>query len=310
MKHLPCAVATTVACFVSLMGLAQGPSALVNPGFEEVRWGWNADLMSPGSWVGGGRIHGGLTGWAHYGPVSGSTSGLGYRFAVNGFNPAGWAEAYLVDNTWTPALYQDVTESWRDFLVVDNTWHWNSPTSADRSLDGRYSIALMSFYPADALITDPQWGFSGWSDIGTRSGDSLYLGRAGIAQTVTLPPDIEEFTCYYTQPNITDFPTGGSVVLSFNNQVLGYTLEPTLGPKGPTTLLRADLTPLAGQSGELRIGIEGPGYFLIDSITVIPEASATAGGSLLALGVMLLAARRHRARSRDAPSLDRIKATV
>ncbi|MFM8359009.1 MAG: hypothetical protein ACKOET_10690, partial [Verrucomicrobiota bacterium] len=268
MKPFPWHLALFAIGIAPFLGRAASPSALVNPGFENVL-DWNGNPIPPGT-VGPIATWGGLPGWSHYGPNSGSSTVLGSYWNINGPNLGMWAEAFILD-------------------AADPGCCGSPPYP---SLEGRFSVGLISGYPADtALFRDP------WT--GQPYATTRYIGRAGIAQSIGLPPDITELTCYYTDLSYPGHDEG-SLVLKFNQQVLGYTLEPAVGPNGPTTLLRADLTPVAGQYGELRIGIEGRGFFVVDNIVVVPEASTVAGALLVVLAMAAGLARpdrRHRIRS-------------
>ncbi|MFM8358030.1 MAG: hypothetical protein ACKOET_05690, partial [Verrucomicrobiota bacterium] len=76
--------------------------------------------------------------------------------------------------------------------------------------------------------------------------------------------------------------------------MLGDTLEPTIGPNGPIPRLRADLTLVAGQYGEGRLGIEGRGFFVVGDLVIVPEASTLAGGCVVGLGRALAGVRKRR----------------
>lgn len=264
MKQLLCRGLAPVALLASVSQLVAAPSALVNPGFEEgiPAAPWQSTFVP-------------IPGWRNYGPLAGD----GSFFIVNTYNLGIWAQALAL--TVYPGFEYG-------FLPYP-------------PLEGFRSIGLISSYPADALMINPQWGWS--SSVGERTGESLFLGRAGISQEVSLPAGAGELTLLFAQPEIEPGLTGGSLVLRFDDQLLDYTVEDPVGPLGPFRLLRANLTPVAGQHGELRIGIEGRGFFVVDSIAVIPEGSQV--GALVLVVLAAGSRRLLRAGYESCPDLTR-----
>jgi len=197
--------------------------------------------------------------WQHIGANGG---GGGY-WNVNGANLSGWAEASVV--------------YFADPPLQGTIWFPPPPP-----IDGLLSMALSGSWPAGTTTADyfgpeyTNYGFTGSEDI----------GRAWIGQTGTIEPDAPwlTLTTDYAGRNETisprppEVPVFGYLTISFDGAPVAFTLEDAgTGSVGqPLRQLRADLSPFAGQTGELRIGIEGPHTFVIDNIQLVPEPSPLA----------------------------------
>jgi hypothetical protein len=158
------------------------------------------------------------------------------------------------------------------------------PAGVGLPLEGRVSIAFSAFWPLLPGQPTTNDYTSAW-----------------IAQTGTVEPAASwlGLVTDYTGPHIAYHPENpadfafGYLRIYFEGTPVAFTLEDAgTGPVGqPLRQLWADLRPFGGQTGELRIGIEGPHQFVIDDIQLIPEPSTLA---LLLCGTALLVVRRRR----------------
>jgi hypothetical protein len=176
-----------------------------------------------------------VPGWQNVGPNSWGD----HYYNVNLVNLSGWPEA---------------------FVVSDDPQFWSWPTP----LAGRFSMAFSASWPSAPTTND--------------------LSGAWIAQTGTIEADAPWLTLltdytgpattfYYPDPEMTNYFAVGYLTIYFDGTPVEFTLaDAGTGPVGqPLRQLWADLSPFAGQTGELRIGIEGPHSFVIDNIALVPE---------------------------------------
>lgn len=185
-----------------------------------------------------------VPGWQHIGAIGGA----GNYWNVNFANLSGWAEATL--------------------LHLDGPVFPGGPWPAP-PMDGRVSIAFSAFWPL--LPNQPT---------------TNDYGSAWIAQTGSIEPDAPwlKLVTDYTGPHTSYYPENpdyfavGHLTIYFDRTPVPFGLvDAGTGALGqPLRELRADLSPFAGQTGELRIGIEGPHTFVIDDIQFVPEPSPLA----------------------------------
>lgn len=205
-----------------------------------------------------------VPGWLHIG----ANGHGGNWWNVNSFNLSGWAEPFVVQ--------------FEDPPPPELPW----PASP---IDGQFSIGFFSAWAAGTTTADffgpsyPDYGFNGDEDI----------GRAWISQTGTIGMDEPRLTLLtdYEGPNYTG-PEGevvGYLSIYFEGMPVMFALEDTVFMGQPMKRLVGDLSSFVGQTGELRIGIEGPHQFVIDDIELIPEPTSLA---LLVLGAAGLCAWR------------------
>jgi hypothetical protein len=182
-----------------------------------------------------------VPGWQHISVIGGA----GDYWNVNTINLSGWAEAFV--------LHLDAPMfPWSNWPV--------------QPLDGRVSMAFNAVWPLLPTTND--------------------VGSAWIRQIGTIEPGASRLTLLtdYTGPHIAYYPENpddfevGSLTLYFDETPVDYVLQDAgVGAEGqPLRHLWADLGAFAGQTGELRIGIEGPHTFIIDDIQLVPEPSPLA----------------------------------
>jgi hypothetical protein len=184
-----------------------------------------------------------VPGWTHISAIGG---GANY-WNVNMVNLSGWAEATVIYDA-DPPLPGTI---------------WSPPALP---LDGLFSMALSAGWPLLPSTND--------------------LSAAWIGQTGTIAPAAPRLTLLtdYTGPRVWSDPenpgwdTVGYLTIYFDASPVDFTLaDAGTGPEGqPLRQLSADLSPFAGQTAELRIGIEGPHNFLIDNIEFVPEPTSLA----------------------------------
>jgi hypothetical protein len=197
--------------------------------------------------------------WQHIG----ANGGGGGFWNVNGANLSGWAEAWVIYDSDPP---------------LPGTIGFNPPPP----IDGLFSMAFSAAWPLlPNQPTTNDYGSAWIAQTGTIEADTPWL---------TLITDYTgPHTEYYDYEENPDYFEVGYLTLYFDATPVGFTLEDAgTGSVGqPLRELRADLSAFAGQTGELRIGIEGPHTFVIDDIQLIPEPSSFSllVGSIAALGV-------------------------
>lgn len=196
-----------------------------------------------------------VPGWRHIG----ANSGGGDYWNVNSPNLSGWAEPVVVSR---------------------NDLGWGGQTG--QPLAGDYSIALTSFWP------DPETGYV--PDIWNPP-PPADITRAWIGQTGTIPTEAPWLTLItdYTGPLYSSpgYVAPARLIIDFAGSPVRFTLEDLPGGGWPLKRLWADLESFAGQTGELRIGVEGRHWFSIDDLQFVPEPSA-ASLLLLALATVAL----------------------
>lgn len=195
------------------------------------------------------------TGWRVLGPLGPGLDGIP--------NLSGWAEAY---RTSQPGL------------------------GVSTVIFGKHSVAFESWYARSATVRDswPGWedlGYSGYEPIG-----SVFIGQAGwMAAGVTTLSFLTDYSGpHYPDPS--DPPLAqdvGELALYFDDEPIGFWLEPYDSPGGTLNRILADLTPFAGRYGELRMGVEGPHRFVIDRLRFESVPESAAGRSLGILGMIL-----------------------
>lgn len=172
-------------------------------------------------------------------------------------------------------------------------------------LEGSHSIAFFCSYARWVTSGDQ---YSGWVDMGYTGEEEI--GRAYISQTGTVEGGGEwlTFLTSYTGPRQPDPGVDflrddvGEMVIQFDGAPVGFALAETQRDGRSLNRVWADLRPFIGVTGDLRIGVEGPQTFVIDSLRLVPEGRNELGViGLAAVGGLAWFFRRGRTQSAMAP---------